>query len=101
MEEEKKLKIVEMKKTQKEVNNALLWKVGNMTLAAAEAWGFCYNVKEFMDKGTLVSIPIALLMLNWFIGNLKRARENTNVINANLDKEIDLEEAVEKEGLTR
>ncbi len=99
--EQEKLKIVEMKKTRKEVNKALLGKTFDAALAVVAAWATCYEVHDFAQNGTLAAIPIALLMLNNFAFFLKRARTNNDIIDENLDKELDLEELVEYNGLQK
>ena len=99
--EDEKLTIVEMKKTKKEVNKALLFKAFDALLAVGAAWCTCYQVNEFVDKGTFISIPLALAMLNSYAYFLKRSRKYTKTIDNNLDKELDLEELVEYKGLAK
>ena len=99
--EQEKLKIVEMKKTRREVNKALLFKACDVLLGVGAAWCTCYQVHELVDKGTFISIPLALAMLNSYAYFLKRSRKHTEVIDENLDKELDLEELVEWQGLSK
>ena len=90
------LKIVEIKKDHKKVNKTLLAKCFNMALAAIEAWGVCYEAHEFLETKEIRNVVFALCMLYCYYSSLKRSRENTEVINDNLDKELD-----EVEGLVK
>ncbi len=99
--EEEKLKIVEMKKTKKEVNKALLNKSIDIVLAAVSAACVCFEAAKYVDTNEFSCIPFALLLLNSYAYFLTRARKNTEIVNNNLDKELDLEELVEYQGLSK
>ena len=93
--EEESLKIVEMKKSRRKINKALLSKSFMMLFASGSAWCVCNEIHNFTEKGTLISIPYSLLMLYCFAEFLQWARKDTDYINDNLDAELDLEEEVE------
>lgn len=100
-DEEKKLKIVEMKKCRREVNKALAYKSFDALFACTDAYCVCAHLKEYMKNGNISSLLLAICMLGCYIIMLQDSRKNTEKINNNLDKEIDLEELLDKEELSK
>lgn len=91
------LKIVEIKKDHKKLKKALLSKCFNSGLVVLEAWCVCFEAHEFLETKKISNLVLTFCMLYWYYQCLKRCREDTEVINDNLDKELDLEEQVEEE----
>lgn len=98
---EGKLKIVGVKKCFNKVDKALLSKCYNNFWAVMSIWITCQNTHDYLENGKTKHLILVLIMLYCFYGNLKNSRENTKVINDNLDEELDLEEQALKEELVK
>lgn len=101
MKKEESLKIVEMKECRKKVNKALIFKSIESLFTVTNAWLVCKYLKDFIENGKWNDLLLSICMLYWYMCMIKESRKSTEVINNNLDTEIDLEELVEQEGLSR
>ena len=95
------LKIVELKKSHKKVNKALIAKVYNSVFAVFAALAGCGCLKNYIDNGNWFSLSYSIFMLVYYINFLLHSRRNTDIINENLDKDIDYEELMDEVELSK
>ena len=98
---EENLKIVELKRGRKKVNKALRWKIYDMCLATMDVFLVCDSLKKYMDNKNIFDLLYACFMTFCYAGFLYFSRFNTETIENNLDKDIELEDLLEKEELSK
>lgn len=98
---EENLKIVELKRGREKVNKALRWKIYDMCLATMDVFLVCDSLKKYMDNKNIFDLLYACFMTLCYAGFIYYSRAQTEIIDNNLDKDIELEDLLEKEELSK
>lgn len=98
---EETLKIVELKRGRKKVNKALRSKIYDMCLATMDVFLVCDSLKKYMDNKNIFDLLYACFMTLCYAGFIYYSRAQTEIIDNNLDKDIELEDLLEKEELSK
>ncbi len=100
-EEDQILEIVELKRGRKNLNKALRWKWYDMTFAITDVYFVCDSLKKYLDGGNILYLLHAGFMGFFYAAFLYYSRLNSEIIDNNLDKDIELEEYLEQEELSK